>query len=528
VKGASSENSGDFEDNDSVDIRWGRFRLGALAGVLCILPTSAPGAAGEPAQGHSRVSDRMRGRELAAELPPLENPEHRSVARATHMRDEDLVLGVVVSGQARAYPWWIVKNYHVVNDTIGGTPVVIAFCEQCSGGAAFRRQHKGRTLSLDVAGVYNGTIILKDRDTGTLWAPFSGRALEGPLAGQKLHRFPLVFTHWDDWSVRHPDTDVVWASPSARGGHGSWYTAGKWGIVSEMGLTIENWDSRLPENTLVYGIENGERAKAYPLSSVRAHQGVVNDAVGSTPIVVVARGITEAAGFERTLKGQVLSFRPSSDPRGVMTDAESGSLWSLEGEAIGGVHRGARLKPLDGYSVEWHVWSAYNPRTDVLEAPASDNGRRTEELVFPDLLLEGLDGKAPRALVFRGDVNLVALWSAWCPPCRRELPLVQDLVRKHAARGLSAVGIAIHIPEAIERAAVRSFVAEAKITFPTLLVDDPAYEQLDSLARSLGGPGLVLPTVFVTNRKGRILAAFRGKEVDALPQAVGKLLSTGP
>jgi peroxiredoxin len=90
------------------------------------------------------------------------------------------------------------------------------------------------------------------------------------------------------------------------------------------------------------------------------------------------------------------------------------------------------------------------------------------------------------------------------------------------------VRIAIHIPEPIEREAVRSFVAEARITFPTLLVDDAAYEQLDSLARSLGGPGLVLPTVFVTNRKGSILAVFRGKEVDALPEAVDTLLSTGP
>ena len=211
-----------------------------------------------------------------------------------------------------------------------------------------------------------------------------------------------------------------------------------------------------------------------------------------------------------------------------MTDAESGSLWSLEGEAIGGPHRGARLKALDGYSVEWHVWSAYNPRTDVFEPPASDAGRRAEELVFPDLLLEGIEGRGQKALVFRGDVTLVALWSAWCPPCRRELPLIQDLVRKHAARGLSAVGIAVHIPERIEREAVRTFVAEAGIDFPNLLIDDRAYEQLDSLARSLGGPGLVLPTVFVTNRKGRILAAFRGKEVDALPEAVGKLLSTGP
>jgi thiol-disulfide isomerase/thioredoxin len=470
----------------------------------------------------------MRGRELAAELPPLENPEHRSVAKATHMRDEDLVLGVVVSGQARAYPWWIVKNYHVVNDTIGGVPVAIAFCEQCSGGAAFRRQHKGRTLFLDVAGVYNGTIILKDRETGSLWAPFSGKALEGPLTGQKLDRFPLVFTHWDEWSTRHPDTDVIWASPGARSGHGAWYTAGKWGIVSEMGLTMESLDSRLPENALVYGIDDGENTKAYPLAYLRAHKGVVNDALGSMPVVLAARGITEAAGFERTLKGRVLTFRPSSDPAGVMTDAESGSLWSLEGEAVGGSQRGARLKPLDGYTVEWHVWSAYNPRTEVFEAPVSDGSRSVEESTFPDLLLEGLDGKAPRPVVFGGDVNLVALWSAWCAPCRRELPVIQELARTHAARGLTAVGIAVHIPEPIEREAVRSFVTEAKITLPILFIDDPAYAQLDSLARRLGGPGLVLPTVYVTNRTGKILAVFRGKEVEALPEGVGKLLSASP
>ena len=89
------------------------------------------------------------------------------------------------------------------------------------------------------------------------------------------------------------------------------------------------------------------------------------------------------------------------------------------------------------------------------------------------------------------------------------------------------MGIAVHIPEPIEREAVRTFVAQARIDFPTFLIDDPAYQQLDSLARNLGGPGLVLPTVYVTNRKGGILAVFRGQEVEGLPDAVDRLLSTG-
>ncbi len=493
-----------------------------LAGVVLLLAWAAPICAA------GQVSERLRGKDIASQMPPLDHPEYRTAPSATHMRDEDLVLGVVVSGHARAYPAWILKNFHVVNDTIGQTPVAVSFCEQCSGGGAFRRERNGRVLSMEVAGVYNGTILLRDRETRTLWAPFSGRAIEGPLVGQKLDRLPLSVTHWDEWVSRHPETDVIWAQPGRRGGHGSWYTYGKWGIVSEMGATLETWDPRLPENALVYGVESTEGAKSYSFSSVGAHRGVVNDQVGHMPVVIVVRGGVEAAGYERSIKGRLLTFRPSPPSEGLMIDGETGSHWSWEGEAVGGPLRGERLKPLDGYSVEWHVWSAYNPRADVFEPPPQGKaGSPREELVFPRLTLAGLGTGVPQALKLETEVNLVALWAAWCPPCRVEMPLIQELARKHAAHGVSAVGVAIHIPEDIEREAVKRFVAEAKITFPIFLVDEPAYEQLEALTRSLGGPGLVLPTVLVVDKRARVLAAFRGKDVDDLPDALTKLLPRG-
>ena len=59
-----------------------------------------------------------------------------------------------------------------------------------------------------------------------------------------------------------------------------------------MGATLPDNDPRLPENALVYGVENGE-GKAYPLAEVRARGGVVNDAVGPLPVVIVARGLSK-------------------------------------------------------------------------------------------------------------------------------------------------------------------------------------------------------------------------------------------
>jgi thiol-disulfide isomerase/thioredoxin len=143
-------------------------------------------------------------------------------------------------------------------------------------------------------------------------------------------------------------------------------------------------------------------------------------------------------------------------------------------------------------------------------------------------MLPSLPTGAPRTITWPGRDNLVVLWAAWCSSCRVEMPLVQQLVRERASQGLSAVGIAIHIPEEIERDAIQRFVAEAGIQFPILQIDDPSYDRLDSLARDIGRPGLVLPTVFLVDQRGRIMAVFSGKEVDALPGAVGTLLGGTP
>jgi thiol-disulfide isomerase/thioredoxin len=474
-----------------------------------------------------RVEDRIRGRAIAAASPPMESPAVRTVAAAAHMRDEDLVFGVTAGGQSRAYPWWVAKNFHVVDDVLGGEPVALAFCEQCSGAAAFKRTLDGRALVFEVAGVYSGTIILRDRQTRSLWAPFSGRALEGPLAGRKLERLPLSATRWDEWTARHPGGDVVWGPPAAREGHGSWYEPGKWGIVSEMGSTLQAWDPRLPENELVYGIEEGE-GKAYPLRAVRDRKGIVNDTVGGMPVVVVASGPLDVAAFDRRVGGRELTFRPPTGSQAVMNDEETGTDWSGDGEALDGPLKGQRLKLLDGYVVEWHVWASYHSHTAISQAevatvPAEATSAAPSNLSFPSLSLPGLDGRV-RLMTFPQPVNLVILWAAWCPSCIAELPMIDRLVATHAGRGLSAVGVAIHIPDEDEREVVRRFVSETRLRLPILLVDEPAYDRLDSLCRDAGGPGLVLPTVFVVDDGGRVRAVLRGKAVEDLARVVEGLL----
>ncbi len=58
-------------------------------------------------------------------FPAAFNPPTVAGNEASHMRDEDCVIGVSVNGRHRAYPYWIGDKFHTINDTLSGEQIVI-------------------------------------------------------------------------------------------------------------------------------------------------------------------------------------------------------------------------------------------------------------------------------------------------------------------------------------------------------------------------------------------------------------------
>ncbi len=128
--------------------------------------------------------------------------------------------------------------------------------------------------------------------------------------------------------------------------------------------------------------------------------------------------------------------------------------------------------------------------------------------------LNDLDGKPRQLAEFRGQPLLVNFWATWCPPCRREIPLLKELQDKYPE--LTVVGIAV---EEVEP--VRLFATEAEFNYPILIGEQNAIE----LAEALGIDFIGLPYSVLINASGRVLEVHTGEfRADDVAHAVAVLL----
>src|SRR5262245_271488 len=143
-------------------------------------------------------------RPASALFNPLQGTEWRTVEQARYMRKSDLILGLYLDGRAWAMPWWVMKNHHVANIMTGARPVLMTFCEVCSGGSAFLPTIDGKRHTYRLKGLYNGTHFIADDQTGSFWQSFGGDSFWGPLKGTRLERLPLHHCTWAEWLALHP------------------------------------------------------------------------------------------------------------------------------------------------------------------------------------------------------------------------------------------------------------------------------------------------------------------------------------
>lgn len=264
--------------------------------------------------------------------------------------DDELVMGLEINGEARAYPVGFMRIRELVNDNVGGVPVLVTWCPVCLTGIVHDRRLEGETLVFgNQSALFMSAMTWWDHKTKSIWSQPWGAAIEGEMLGTQLTLVPFDLVPWKTWSDRHPNTKVI--------------------VDERANLT---YAPQLAHDTFVIGVSIGEAATAYYFRSV-ANKGVVNDSVGDVPVAVFADGedrgievfIRRALG-EKARKAEApdeLTFEITGD--GAVIDIETGTEWDIErGVGTNGPLRGAILQRAPYISsLDW-AWEDFFPNTD--------------------------------------------------------------------------------------------------------------------------------------------------------------------
>jgi len=118
----------------------------------------------------------------------------------------DLVLGLAIGGESKAYPMSKLAAAAPLSDSLGGAALVIVLDDDRTSLRVFDRSLDGRTLEMEAAPDTSRPGLI-DRETGSRW-DFSGKAVGGPLAGRQLKKIPAIKDFWFDWKKYHPGTAI--------------------------------------------------------------------------------------------------------------------------------------------------------------------------------------------------------------------------------------------------------------------------------------------------------------------------------
>ena len=319
----------------------------------------------EGAPARVRLTEVVWGGVRVDEIPTLINPDTISAGEEQYLGDGELVFGAAVNGEYRAYPLRIMDWHELLNDEIGGEPVALSYCTLCRSGVMFRaRAPDGGHIIFGTSGLlYRSNKLMFDRETESLWSNLTGEPVIGRLAEDpfQLEVLPLTLTTWGEWRWRHPTTTVLDLEPLA------FYYPFDYqpGAADEArsGVSFPVWkkDNRLERNEEVYVLRVDGHAKAFVAQAALA-AGVVNDAVGSLPVVLVA---DSRSGSIRVYERGERSFRWNEEDR-LVDDRER--VWSLTEEALTLTKGGGSVEPLNrlpGHVAFWFGWYGFYPDTEV-------------------------------------------------------------------------------------------------------------------------------------------------------------------
>ena len=148
-------------------------------------------------------------------IPAVDNPKVSGTFVGRWLNNDAPVFGVVINGEARAYPRFIMEIREMVNDSLGGRDFAMPYCTLCGAAHVWFTDRVPEGVQRPVLRT-SGLLIrsnklMYDVVSGSVFDTFQGKATNGVLykKGITLPGHSVVSTTWGEWKKAHPKTTVL-------------------------------------------------------------------------------------------------------------------------------------------------------------------------------------------------------------------------------------------------------------------------------------------------------------------------------
>jgi hypothetical protein len=236
-------------------------------------------------------------------IPPLDDPPAKLLQTAD-LPGQALVIGINIGTRSHAYPLSVLIPHHIINETIADQPVAATYCPACRSGYVYDPVVQGQRLTFEPVSVHRRNMIMRDRETGTVWQHETGLALMGPFKGERLHILESEMCNWMSWAAEHPATTLCQPPEGYRHPSPLGHVFEKMldhGPEHLVGPGLRGQDHRLGQHDFVIGLVVAGKAKAYPLERLKK-AGIISDNAGEMQVILVYEAEADRV---RAYKGKV-------------------------------------------------------------------------------------------------------------------------------------------------------------------------------------------------------------------------------
>jgi len=297
-------------------------------------------------------------------IPPLRSPKMINAKQAKYLDNKDIIFGIEVNGDARAYPKRIMAWHEMFVDTVGNEPVAGVYCTLCGSMILYNTENDGVNHEIGTSGfLYRSNKLMYDKNTQSLWNTLWGKPVIGELADKdiELERMSVVTTTWGEWKKRHPGTKVL----SLDTGHKRDYSEGaayrEYFATDELMFNVPKLDKRLKNKDEVLGLVFSQHADKPLAISVDylSKNPVFHKQIGDIDFVV----LTDKSGAARVYEAKGLKFK-NWNQESTVTDV-NGKKWVLTESKLTSPD-GNELFRLPAHRAFWFGWYGAYSNTELI------------------------------------------------------------------------------------------------------------------------------------------------------------------